>query len=217
MAQAFVKIKRSVVIFVTENNEIAFVSHSKGKCRVLYAEKLDASIELDAPKLALLGNYLMFFPNQNSNSYMLYDTLSKPSLESYPVLETLGQRKSQSKILENLELASLANTSNTAFESIRGNKDKFEFFHMQDGVTFKGSRMIFFKDKVEEISNFKVPLMFIGIAVAFVYQLCFKDSPMGGIRSRKMKQRDLRKEKLKRISRQIKGLEETAGSFKANF
>lgn len=216
MTNIFVRVKRKVVAFVTENNELAFISHSKGKCKVLYAEKLDKSIQLDEPKMTLVGNYLLFFPNKNSNSYMLYDTLSNPNHSNLKI-GTLGQRKAQSKILENVQLSSINNASNTLFDSIRGNKDKFEFFHLKDGVHLKGIQMIFFKDKVEEISNFKVPLMFIGIGVAFVYQICFKDSPMRSGRTRKMKQRDLRKEKLQRISKQIRGLEETASSFKDNF
>lgn len=119
--------------------------------------------------------------------------------------------------MDGLRLESISDSKNIHFRSIRGNKDIFHLIYLKNGNELKGDSIIFFQDKVEEISNFKIPLMFIGIGVAFVYQVCFKEGSGRKFKTKKMRDRDLRRERLNQISKQIGNLERTTSSFKTSF
>lgn len=116
--------------------------------------------------------------------------------------------------MEGIHLHSHSDLRNSQSKAIRGGKDIFYFLTLKNGNTFTGERIIFFEDKTEEISNFRVPLMFIGVGVAFVYQICFKDSSLRSIKTKKMRNRDRRNEKLAQIGKQIDSLKKTTDSFR---
>jgi len=100
---------------------------------------------------------------------------------------------------------------NSKIRVARAKEDQFLIFGLQNGK-ISGSKLRLHKEKIEDVSSFKMPLMFIGVAVAFIYQICFKQVP----NRKKVKSRykqNQRQEKLKRISSQIRQMENMTKGF----
>lgn len=76
----------------------------------------------------------------------------------------------------------------------------------------RGVEVLFEKDRTEELSGFKVPLMFVGVGVAFAYQLCCK-----GTERRKPtsygKFKDRRYNRMERLSKLNKRISQLENSF----
>lgn len=75
----------------------------------------------------------------------------------------------------------------------------------------EGLEILFEKDRTEELSGFKMPLMFVGVGVAFAYQLCCKgDKKRPKQYGKKSNPQYNRRERMSKLNKRISQLE---GSF----
>ena len=125
--------------------------------------------------------------------------------------------RKKTSISGSLHLENFSHSKESVLISKRAKSDKFYLFDFdpKSGI-FNAREVNFPKDKIGEVSSFRMPLMFIGIGVAFVYQVCFNagKTRKGRRRGGKGSTRQTRKDKLKMINDKVRRLEDMTNSFR---
>jgi hypothetical protein len=220
--------KRSIVVYLTEateekNAELVFVSHRQGNCKILDRKILDfsysskysgtnqeLSLNLHKPVLVALFKYLMLFPDpENSAEYYLFITdklMSPPYMLNQPSKTPLRLPNIQPPIHPSIHIT-------------RAKQDHFNILvpvlnpETNQISSIKGLEVLFEKDRTEELNGFKMPLMFVGVGVAFAYQLCCKGTERRKTSRSYSKYRNTKYDRRERMTKLNKRISQLESSF----